>query len=89
MSARSVQIDVLAGSDALAHRHYRIVGALSCNPQVDHERVQRPHPQVVGLPPPDLAKQVGIDTARIIAAARIAYRWCDAALRVCVRRSGR
>jgi hypothetical protein len=61
MSARSVQIDVLAGSDALAHRHSRIVGALSCNPQVDHERVQRPHPQVVGLPPPDLAKQVGID----------------------------
>jgi hypothetical protein len=69
MSARSVQIDVLASSDALAHGRYRIVGALSCNPQVDHECVQRPHPQVVGLPPLDLAKQVGICTARIIAAS--------------------
>jgi hypothetical protein len=59
---RCGEIDASAPRNALADLRDVDGGAVCRHAQVDDERVERPHPQVVVSPPHDLVEQTGIDT---------------------------
>ena len=46
----------MASTQACTHDSNRIASALGRDPYIDHERVERPDPEVIGPPPRDLAE---------------------------------
>jgi hypothetical protein len=63
------ELDPVAPREPLADHGHRLARTLCGHACVDKECVQRPDPQVVGIPPADLAEEIRRDPARSIAAA--------------------